>query len=366
MKRRRNWFFFFFSKSLSQRKGRVIIASLSVMLAVTIITGMIGITAGIKDKLGSELKSYGANIIVSPLKGNYIQYEFVHEISKIADVEDATGQVFGNIEVKEHVFEVIGLDIDKVKEKGWRFSGKWPDMKGDIIAGVNLRDAFKFEEGSTVLLGNEGRKKEFKVSGFIEKGGPEDSAFIMSIREAWELTGADLKLNAILVRGKSGKLDNVVKGIKDIMPSATVKTFRQVAFAEESLLVKIQLLMVLVTVVVLFATAISVASTMGANVLERREEIGLMKALGATRNEISTFYMAEALLIGIIGGVTGFLFGFLAAQAISKGAFNSFVSIKVYLPFVSLFIGLIVSLVAGYFPVRDAIKYDPAVILRGE
>jgi ABC-type antimicrobial peptide transport system permease subunit len=64
--------------------------------------------------------------------------------------------------------------------------------------------------------------------------------------------------------------------------------------------------------------------------------------------------------------VSGFLLGYLAAQAVSKGAFHSFISIKFYLPFLSLIIGLAIAVLAAYFPVRNAMKYDPAVILRGE
>jgi putative ABC transport system permease protein len=145
-----------------------------------------------------------------------------------------------------------------------------------------------------------------------------------------------------------------------------VKTLRQVAVAEASLLGKMQLLMILVTVVVFFAASVSIMSTMGANVLERREEIGLMKAIGATRNNIKIFYIAEALLIGCAGGAAGFLLGYLFTQAVSWGAFNSFITFPLYLSLLSIGAGLIISLVASHFPVSDALKYNPAVILREE
>lgn len=360
------WFLFFFSKSVSQRKGRVAIASLSVMLSVAVVTAMVGITSGIKEKLGSELKAYGANIIVSPAKGDFLDYPDLESIGKLEHVEEATGQVLGRAYIGKQTIEVIGLDLSRLRGMGWRLFGRWPEREGEILAGINLREALGIGEGKTVALESEGRGEDFFVCGLIEKGGPEDSAFIMSIREAWRLTGTDGKLSAVLVRGKSGELESIVNRIRAAVPAATVKTFRQVAFAEEALLVKIQLLMALVTFVVLCATAISVASTMGANVLERREEIGLMKALGATRNDISSFYTAEAVLIGLAGGLSGYLFGFLSAQAISKGAFNSFVGMPSYLPLFSAAIGLTVSVAAAYFPVRGAMKYDPAVILRGE
>ena len=210
------------------------------------------------------------------------------------------------------------------------------------------------------------RKMSFTITGFIERGGAEDNTFILSIADAWKLTGLDSKLSAILVRGHPGKLENVVNGIKYALPLTNVKTFRQIAIAEESLLGKIQLLMALVTIAVLFASVISIGSTMGANVIERREEIGLMMAIGATKNQISMIYSAEAVLIGILGGVAGFVLAYISAQIISKGAFGSYISMPFYTFFLSVITGLALSMLASHFPVRDALKCSPAEILRGE
>ncbi len=374
---KRRWILLFLGKSISQRKGRTVIASISITLAVAVITAMAGITIGINEKLGSELKAYGANIIVSSAESNYLDYEVVDKILKIDNVTDAKGQVLGNVFTGDQSIEVIGLDINSLKESGWRLSGKWPVNQNEVLAGSNLKNALQLDIGKSIRLfpplekGGEGgffNSKEitFTVTGFIERGGPEDNAFLLSIADAWALTGLNNKLSIVLVRGRPGKLDNVVKEIRDIVPGASVKTFRQVAFAEESLLNKIQLLMALVTAVVLFASVISVASTMGANVFERREEIGIMMAIGARKNEISLFYAAEAVLIGLIGGFAGFFLGYISTQIISKGAFDSYIYMPFYVVFLSIIMGLVISLLASHFPVRDALKYSPAEILRGE
>jgi putative ABC transport system permease protein len=366
MKNRKNWFLVFFMKSISQRKGRVLIASVSVALAVAIITCMAGLVAGISEKLGAELKSYGANIIVSGKKGEYLHSVSADKVSVLENVEEVAGQILGGAVIEGQSIEVIGLDIDSIRKTGWRIKGKWPESSSEILAGVNLRDALKIEEGKELTVSAEGRKFEYTASGFLEKGGPEDSAILMSISDAWGLLGIDNKLSVLMVRGRPGELETVVKDIEKVLPQASVKTLRQVAFAEESLLSKMQLLMALVTIVVFFATTVCVASTMGANVLERREEIGLMKAIGATKKEIGSFYYFEALVIGFIGGITGYVMGYGAAQLVSQGAFGSLISIPLYIAFFSIVIGSAVAVTASYFPVRNALKYSPAVILRGE
>jgi putative ABC transport system permease protein len=261
---------------------------------------------------------------------------------------------------------MIGLDMNRVRLMGWRLFGKWPETGNEVIAGINLKTALGLREGAGIRTVDEGKTRDFIISGFIEKGGAEDSALIMSVSQAWDAAGGEGRLQSILIRGKAGQLEQTGQAIRVLIPDAMIRTVRQVAMAEESLLAKIQLLMVLVTLVVLFAASVSVASTMGANVLERRQEIGLMKALGATRRGISAFYMTEAVLIGIAGGSAGFVVGFLSAQAVSKGAFNSFIGMPLLLPAVSLVMGVMVSLISSYFPVSGAMKFDPAVILRGE
>lgn len=360
------WFLFFFWKSVSQRRGRVLIAAAGVALAVTIVTAMISVTVGIREKLGSELRAYGANILVSSRGNEGIDAGLLGTLSALPSVEEVTGQVLENVVVNGQVLEMIGLDMNSVRLKGWRLSGKWPETRDEVIVGINLKAALGLSEGAGIRTVKEGRIHDFVLSGFIEKGGAEDSAIIMSVAQAWDAAGGEGRLQSILIRGKAGQLEQTGQAVRELIPNALVKTVRQVAMAEESLLTKMQLLMVLVTVVVLFAAVVSVASTMGANVLERREELGLMKALGGTRRGISAFYMTEAVLIGLSGGFAGLVLGFLSAQAVSKGAFNSFISMPLGLPAVSLMMGIMVSLISSYFPVRGAMKYDPAIILRGE
>jgi putative ABC transport system permease protein len=151
-----------------------------------------------------------------------------------------------------------------------------------------------------------------------------------------------------------------------MFPNVVVKTLKQVANAEEAFLGKMELLMALVTVVVLIASAISVSSTMSATVLERLKEIGLMRAIGGTRAEVAGFFLAEGMVIGILGGGGGYLAGFLCAQAVSRGAFGSFISVPLFLLALAVAMGLIIAMFASMFPLADAMRYGPASILRGE
>lgn len=84
--------------------------------------------------------------------------------------------------------------------------------------------------------------------------------------------------------------------------------------------------MVLVTIITLAGSGLSVMSTMTTTVLERRKEIGMMKAIGAQNNKIASIFYTEAGALGLAGGVFGYLLGFLMAQAVGKSVFNTFIS----------------------------------------
>ena len=359
-------FLLFFKRSISQRIGRTAIASVSVALAVTVITAMAAITLGIGEKLGSELRAYGANIIVTPMEGEYLDAGALRKIAKIDNVIDAEGEVYGRALISGESVEIIGRQMNKVSKMGPRLSGSLPGNVNEVLAGIDLKDVLDLDLDRKIYLEHGYKKDVYVVKGIIETGTPDDRTIIMSVPDARQLTGLQEKLSAVLVNGRPGKLEETVEKIRSEVQGVSVKTFRQVARAEESLLNRIQLLMMLVTVAVLFAAIMSVGGTMGATVLERREEIGLMMTIGAPKNRISLFYMAESLLIGLIGGIAGFVLGYFAAQAISKGAFDSFIAIPFYTVFLSLLTGLVIPLIAAHFPVRNAMKQSPAVILRGE
>jgi len=117
---------------------------------------------------------------------------------------------------------------------------------------------------------------------------------------------------------------------------------------------------------VLFSSVIALGSTMGANVIERMEEIGLMKAIGATPGDIRKFFMSEAALAGLAGSLGGCLAGVLAAEAVSRTAFGSYVPLSMLVVPGAFVLGISIAMLSTYFPVRDAMKVAPASILRGE
>ncbi len=357
-----NWFFYFLKKAIAQRRGRFIISSAAVALTVSVITALVTLSLGVREKIGRELRQYGANMVISDASGNIIEDLVASEVRNISrHIKGAAFQVFDTALVKDDAVEVIGIETERMT--GYRLQGRLPKNENELMVGINLREVLNVSQGRVLKFNY--RNEEYIVTALFEKGSDEDSAIVMPLESARALLGIR-GVNSVLVNGDIRRLKDIEDAIRGRFPFLQVKTLRQVAVAEERILGRIQLLMLMVTVAVLFSAVIALGSTMGANVIERMEEIGLMKSLGATGRDVRNFFMSEAALYGLAGAIAGYLLGIAAAETVSKTAFGSFVPVNVVIAPAAALIGIFVAAVSTYFPVRVAMKVVPAQILRGE
>jgi len=270
-------------------------------------------------------------------------------------------QVYGAAAAGAATVEIVGMETGKMS--GFRLTGVLPKGTAEAMVGRNLRDLLGITEGSLLVLGGEGTA--YRITAIFEKGTDADSTLVLPLESAQRLLGRH-GVSALLLNADPGRVKDVSEWITRDYPSLGVKTLKQVAVAEERVLGRIQFLMLLVTVVVLFSSVIALGSTMGANVIERREELGLMKAIGATRADIGRFFITEAGLAGLCGAGAGYPAGTIAAETVSKAAFGSFIPVHAYLLPASVLLGMLIAVLATAVPVRSAMRTAPAQILRGE
>ena len=129
--------------------------------------------------------------------------------------------------------------------------------------------------------------------------------------------------------------------------------------------------------IALLVAAIGIANTMAMAILERTREIGIMKAIGATNNNILSIFLGEAAGIGFLGGVGGFLLGWLICSLInllagsylasqSGGGTTLATSIPIWMPFFSIAFATVIGLISGLFPALKAATMVPVDALKYE
>jgi putative ABC transport system permease protein len=161
-------------------------------------------------------------------------------------------------------------------------------------------------------------------------------------------------------------VSSIAYSIKQVLPGSDVRVIRRVAEGEGRVLTRVRTLLWLVTFAALLAAGLAVGASSAASVIERRTEIGLMKALGAGSGIVGFLLAAEQLLLAFVGGGIGYALGIFLARLLGERIFGAAPSPSLLVLLVILALAAIVTLLGSAVPLRRAARYEPAPILRGE
>ena len=382
-------------RSLSIRKSRVAFAVIAAMMGASIAGALVTVSMNVNEKVGMEFREYGANILLVPRSdsisisignvdyGSINDQKFIEEsdlpkikeINWSANVYGYAPYLYSIVTLESQNIVLSGIWFDQVKKISpwWDVTGDWITDRNDTsnaIIGVSVAEVLDLEIGDTVsLLYSDSAItaiREHNIVGIVSTGGSEDGQIFVTLRAAQEMTQRIGKVSTVQVSALCNgcPIETIAGEIEAEIPYVQAKSVQQVVHSEMEVLNKVEDLMLLVAFAALLASAFGVMSTMTASVLERTNEIGLMKAIGAEDRKIALLFLSEAIIIGLLGGLFGFIAGYGVAQFIGFSVFDSAVELKwLVLPLViGLSVG--VSLAASLLPVRRALRIEPAKVLR--
>ncbi len=238
-------------------------------------------------------------------------------------------------------------------------------LSGATVTSSAVVDALNQATKSAVTV--QPRTMNFTVTGILTTGGEEEGYVFLSLQDMEALTGSDLlDVAELSVSAGAGQLEAYADAITRNSGSVQARLVKRVARSEASVLQKLTALVFLVTLVVLLLTMICVSTTMMAVVSERRREIGLRKALGASDGSIRTEFLGEGLFLGLLGGVMGAVLGFAFAQAVSVHVFGSSITFQPLLLPAAVLVSMTIAAVSCLLPIKRAVAIDPAIVLKGE
>ena len=220
---------------------------------------------------------------------------------------------------------------------------------------------------SSDIMNNEGT--EFRVAGIVDTGGNEDSIVYATTADVAKLAGSKRGADVVeySVNAMGDDLNAIVKTL-NANPNTGVKaqTVTKITSSDTRIITMLQTLFWIVSLVVLVLTLVGVGTTISSIVSQRRNEIGLRKALGASSQAIGTEFYVESAIYGLIGGLFGTAIGYALARVLCVTVFERAIGFNWLLGLASLVLGMLIAVVASIPPVRRATRIDPAIVLREE
>ena len=392
------------------------------MLGVGVATAMIAVATDIGDKISRELRTYGANLIVTPQEdtldvviagvnlkppsdGSYLNEADLPKIKGMFWRNNIVGfapMLPVNVTVVGQDVTLLGTYFSRQLAFGkqefitgirtthpwWRVRGSWPDDNStDVLVGEHLSSRLKLQAGQPIEVAGQ----PHRISGILSTGGAEDDQVVAPLPVAQQILGKPGAVRRVYVSAVTKPEDDFARRdpkslspamydrwycspyaqsiafqLQEAIPHSHAEQIRQVAQNEGAVLTRIQGLMFLITVAALLASALAVSASMATAVFERRGEVGLMKALGAGNLAVAVLFFSEAALLALMAGTVGFAGGALLAHEIGRSIFDSQITIQPVLLPVILAIAVIVTFGGSAVAIRRAVKYDPVYALRGE
>lgn len=367
--------------SFMRRRSRMLVALLAVAIGATILSGLVTIYYDVPRQMGAEFRNYGANMILTPTEEDFTSEDLQAAVDVVAssDLVGATPFRYESVRIHEQPIMAAGTDMAAIQKTSpyWSVEGDWASESGQILVGADIAEnlgltvgesltmSYAPEDADEETLDNE---IELEVCGIVSTGGSEEDYVYISMEDMetlTEITGV-IDLAEVSITTTTDSLNSYMDKINETVPAVNSRLVKRVTASETTVLSKLQALVLLVTIVVLALTMICVATTMTAVVSERRKEIGLRKAIGASDAELVKEFLGEGLVLGGFGGLLGAFLGFAFAQSVSVNVFSSSISLRPALVPITILVSMAVTGVACLLPIQSATKVDPALVLKGE
>ena len=404
-----------------RRKSRALMAVVATLVGAATLFCLAAICIVVPQQMSDEMRAYGANIIVTPLAGewkNGIDRAMVLHTNDMVLAKGAMRSAtyrYENVRINAAPYVLAGVDVSAVKSlnKHWNVDGAWPSS-GNVMVGRDVASAMGLKIGSRIAIayragdnssdshkpaqqlegksqdnqaGNQTDKSSqnklvegrvstdimdthgttFRVCSILDTGDAEDSMLYATNADLRALTGVKRGADVIAYSSSAPNVDAVVRSIND-MTSMRVRAQQvtKVTAADTGIIAMLRSLFWIVSLVVLALMMVGVSTTISSIVQQRRNEIGLRKALGASAKSIGVEFTAESGLYGFIGGIAGTAVGYGFARLLASMVFSRDLSVNWWLVAFSIVFSVAASCVAALPPVLRASKIDPAIVLREE
>lgn len=370
------------------QRGRLLVILLALGAGAALTAALLNLEVDAKSRLSREFRAFGTNVIVAPREEvgvTAIPATLNESIAKqvrefpappnssatsnlyfVADVASATA--------KQPVKAVIAGRRVEIKGPTQTF-GVLLALNGDqaaqnqkfCLVGSRAAQQLHLQNGDPLRLQYSGREEACRAALVPARGDEVDSQIAIDLEAAQRLAAQPHKISLvrISVAGTPREIRAYIAELAQKIPTADVHGLRQFTDAEAKIYNRISGLLTAITVLVLVLTTLCVMAAMSNVAMERRNDVGLMKAIGGATRRVLRLFLAEAALLGLTGGIVGAGVGILLSIWLGKAVFGVAARPRLIVYPVSVVITIFVAIVSAY-PLRRLASISPASVFRGE
>jgi len=373
-------------KSFRGRDSRQWVAFLAVVIAASVAATLLTIRADAGAKINVELRAYGANLVLTPATEREQQTFSVNEMMQLPwpisrdTLRGLVPVLYGvmspvensNVSTSRAVV-ALGTDLAAMRQVNsfWNIAPPVNELhENEILLGQAAARKLKLATGQPVQwrAAATGDTAGFRIVGIVSTGENEDDQIILNLATLQKMLRQPDRatLALVSVQGGPAVVEKLVADISRHTAEIQARPIRKIAGSEAHILRILTLLMSIVTAFTVVVATLCLGATMTALIVERQQEVGIMKAIGAENRHVARLVAAELTLLGLGGGLVGYWVGFFFAGVISKNVFNTYASLRLEILPMVLILALGISLAAAIFPLRRALRIEPIIVLRGE
>jgi putative ABC transport system permease protein len=379
----RSMFWRVLRRSAFANRGRLVVILLALGAGAAITAALLNLQVDAKRRITTDFSSFGPNVIIvpresdaglssvatlpetifdglnlgSPLEGAQASLYLVAEASSASDPQKPIRLVVaGTRSLRPNK----GIAAPSSESQGY-------DDNQHCFAGHRLASRMHIRVSDEVVLRNGDREEPCGIVQIWLRGDAEDDQILPALGTAQRLAGLPGRVSLIqlTLRGTPQEMDSYIAGLRQRFPDVEVRPLHQFTQAQAKIYDRISRILTATVAVVLILTALCVMAAMTNVAMERKNDVGLMKAIGGSVRRVLRLFLAEAALLGLAGGLIGAAIGIVISMGLGKAVFGVAAQPRLIVYPISVALTIIVAILAAY-PLRRLVHIRPASVFRGE